>query len=48
MNLTTESRIDALLTSWWEHQELRRQGASVAELSRSAVRLDEARRLVRN
>ncbi|MEM7274105.1 MAG: hypothetical protein AAF547_13555 [Actinomycetota bacterium] len=47
MSPATEARIDDLLTSWWAHEEMRRQGAPLAELYRSSIRLDEIRRELR-
>ncbi len=38
-NLTFHS----LLTAWREHDELRRSGASISELSASRLKLDAAR-----
>ncbi|MEM7321544.1 MAG: hypothetical protein AAF531_00540 [Actinomycetota bacterium] len=47
MSHKMQSAINSLLTGWWAHQELRQQGASVAELNESAVRLEEMRTNVR-
>ena len=43
MNLHNESHIQDLLDVWNHHQDLRRSGASIAELSDSRTRLDTVR-----
>ncbi len=38
-----ETRFNTLLSSWNQHQELRREHAPIASLAASRVRLDSAR-----
>ncbi len=42
-----DARFDELVVRWDHHQNLRRQGASVAELARSREALDAARDSIR-
>jgi hypothetical protein len=52
MNTTTsiagfDARFEELVSRWDHHQNLRRSGASVAELARSRQALDAARNRIR-
>lgn len=43
MTIAQQSQFEALRAAWLEHQQLKVQGAPIADLATSRKRLDEAR-----